>query len=46
MKGIILGLLAFWIMSQSHGQDVKINCNWDTLTAKRIEIITLPANIY
>jgi len=45
MKGVILVLLAFWIMSQSNGQDVKIDCNWDTLTAKRIEIITLPTNI-
>lgn len=45
MKGVILVLLAFWIMSQSNGQDVKIDCNWDTLTAKRIEIITLSTNI-
>ena len=42
MKGIILGFVTFWAMSQLNGQEINIDCSWDTLNAKRIELIPLP----
>ncbi len=42
MKWIILSILTFWILSQSNAQDINIDCSWDTLYAKRIELIPLP----
>lgn len=41
-KGIILGLILFLAISQLSGQEINIDCSWDTLYAKRIELIPLP----
>lgn len=41
-KGIILGFVTFWAMSQLYGQEINIDCSWDTIHAKRIELIPLP----
>jgi hypothetical protein len=42
MKGIIIGFVIFLAMSQLNGQEINIDCSWDTLYAKRIELIPLP----
>lgn len=41
-KGIILGLILFLAISQLNGQEINIDCSWDTVNAKRIELIPLP----
>ena len=41
-KGIILGFVVFLAICQLNGQEINIDCSWDTLYSKRIELIPLP----
>jgi len=42
MKGFILSFIVFLTMLQVNGQEFNIDCNLDTLSARKIKIITLP----